>query len=372
MEARYSPAVAKLLSMLVLIFMVFNAASQMVGVGEFFGTYLGLSYEVAVLAGTLIVLIYSMFGGFRGVVLTDIIQFVLLLLSALAVFGVGFHEAGGLAGIAAAAQSAGKTGYLSIGAGASKYSMYVITFGCAWMIQANVWQRISAARSDRDARRMTVMSFFAYIPLYLIVVLTGMAGLVLYPALPEGGVVTAIVLDYMSPLLGAVVFIGISAAIMSTMDSLLNTASMTLVLDLLPPSGDEDKQLARSRMTTLLVTAVALLISLRIRSILEIAWIASDVITTGVFVPLVLGFLWRRGNTWGALASLGSGLVYCLYNLAIGAGLPLPSFWQAQSAQQVLLGVGLSLVMYVGVSLCTPAETDKADAFIRQAGFRKL
>ena len=40
------------------------------------------------LAGTLIVLVYSMFGGFRGVVLTDIIQFVLLLPSALAVFVV--------------------------------------------------------------------------------------------------------------------------------------------------------------------------------------------------------------------------------------------------------------------------------------------
>ena len=55
---------------------------------------------------------------------------------------------------------------MSVTAGASKYMTYVITFGCAWMIQANVWQRISAAKTDRDARKMTVMSFFAYIPLY--------------------------------------------------------------------------------------------------------------------------------------------------------------------------------------------------------------
>lgn len=67
------------------------------------------------------------------------------------------------------------------------------------MIQANVWQRISAARSDRDARKMAVLSFFAYIPLYLIVVFTGMAGLVLFDTLPQGGVVTAIVMDYMPP-----------------------------------------------------------------------------------------------------------------------------------------------------------------------------
>ena len=152
MEARYSAGTAKILSFLVLIFMVFNAASQMVGIGDFFGTYLGLSYEFAVLAGTLIVLIYSMFGGFRGVVLTDIIQFVLLVISALVVFLVGYGKAGGMAGISAAAEAAGKPDFLSFSAGASKYSMYVITFGCAWMIQANVWQRISAARTDTDAR----------------------------------------------------------------------------------------------------------------------------------------------------------------------------------------------------------------------------
>ncbi len=371
MEARYSGRTAKFLSLLVLVFMVFNAASQMVGVGDFFGTYLGIPYEWAVLLGTLIVLIYSMFGGFRGVVLTDIIQFVLLLISALVVFVVGVRNAGGMTGIQQAVQAAGKPELLNMGDGASKYSMYVITFGCAWMIQANVWQRISAARSDRDARKMTVMSFFAYIPLYLMVVFTGLAGFVLYPQLPKGGVVTALVMDYLHPVLGAVVFIGISAAIMSTMDSLLNTASMTLTLDLLPAHADETKQLNRSRMTTLGVAVAALLISLKIRSILAISWIASDIITTGVFVPLVLGFFWRRGNTSGAFASLGVGFAYCLYNLAISFGAPLPSFWEAQSAQQVILGVALSLLAYVGVSLATPPEYEKADAFIRQAGFRK-
>lgn len=342
MKARYSKKTAGFLSVIILIFMIFNAASQMVGVGDFFGSYLGISYEWAVLLGTFIVLIYSMFGGFRGVVLTDIIQFVLLLISAIIVFIVGYTKAGGLGGISEAAASLGKTGYLDIGTGASKYSVFVITFGCSWMIQANVWQRISAARSDKDARKMTVMSFFAYIPLYMIVVLTGMSGLVLYPELPKGGVVTAIVTDFMSPLLAALVFIGISAAIMSTMDSLINTASMTLILDLLPAQPDEEKQLARSRMATLAVSAAALLISLCIRSILQVSWMASDVLTTGAFVPLVMGFFWRRGTSKGAMASMITGFIYSLYNLAIGFGLTLPSFWAPQSAQQVIMGVGIS------------------------------
>ena len=367
MNERYSKSASKLLSVMILIFMTFTAASQMVGIGNFFGTYMGLNYEVAVLVGTGIVLIYSLFGGFRGVVLTDIIQFVLLLLSAIAVFVVALKESGGFSEISAAAALAGKSDYMSITAGAQKYLTYVITFGCAWMIQANVWQRISAAKTDKDARKMTVMSFFCYIPLYLIVVFTGMAGIAIFPKMPEGGIVTAIVMQYMSPVLGALVFVGISAAIMSTMDSLINTGAMTLSMDLIPNQNDEKKMLSYSRMSTLGVTAVALLISLKIRSILEISWIASDIITTGVFVPLIMGFFWKRGNSKGAMASMIWGLIYCTYNLVISFGVKLPAFWQPQSALQVIIGVVGSLVIYVFVSLITKPEYEKAQKFIALA-----
>lgn len=367
MKARYSGAVSKMLSVMILIFMTVTAASQMVGVGTFFGTYLGLDYEWAVLIGTGIVLIYSMFGGFRGVVLTDIIQFVLLLTSAVAVFIIAMKNSGGFTNISAAAVLAGKDNYIDFTSGASKYFSYVITFGCAWMIQANVWQRISAARTDRDARKMTVMSFFAYIPLYLIVVFTGMAGITMFDKMPEGGIIATVVMNYMPPLLGAIVFVGISAAIMSTMDSLINTGAMTLSIDLSSSHRDERAKLRFSKIATLCVTGAALVIALGIRSILKISWIASDIITTGVFVPLVLGFMWRRGNSKGAMASMVSGLVYCIYNLLIGLGIPLPAMWKYQSTAQVVIGVCLSAVIYIAVSLCTSAEYEKADSFIKSA-----
>ena len=235
MEARYSKAVSKILSVMILIFMTFNAASQMVGMGDFFGSFLGLPYEWGVIIGTAIVLVYSMFGGFRAVVLTDIIQFILLSVSALIVFFVAITKAGGFHNISVTAAAAGKDGYMNVMAGAGKYFVYVITFGTSWMIQANVWQRISASRNEKEARKMSLISFFAYIPLYLIVVFTGMAGFVLFPkGLPNGGIVSAITTNLMPAALAGIVFVGITAAIMSTMDSLINTAAMTLTMDLNP------------------------------------------------------------------------------------------------------------------------------------------
>lgn len=368
MEARYSKTTAKMLSVLIFLFMLLNAASQMVGIGLFFGTYLGLNYTTAILVGSTIVLIYSMFGGFRGVVLTDVIQFVLLLISAVILCVVSLHHAGGFTAIRSAAEQAGDLNFMSFTAGAHKYMMYVVTFGASWMIQANVWQRISATKTESDARKMTVMSFLAYIPLYLIVVFTGMAGRVLFDTLPEGGIISAVVTNYLSPVVGALVFIGISAAIMSTMDSLINTAAMTLTMDLWSNRGNDEERLRFSRLATLIVTVLALMVSLRIRSILDIAWLASDIITTGVFIPLIAGFIWKRGNASGALASMLWGLMYCLYNLAITYGVPLPHFWPSGSAQQVLLGVGVSTVLYTGVSLFTQGNLQKAEAFVAEKG----
>ena len=370
-KERYSKANAKYLSFLIYIFMTFTVSSQMVGIGQFFGTYLNLSYEIGILVGTSIVLIYSVFGGFRGVVLTDIIQFTFLVIAALLVFIVATNKAGGFTYIYNYSSSIGKKDYFSFFAGAKKYFAYVITFGCAWMIQANVWQRISATKNELDAKKMTTMSFFIYIPLYLIVVLTGMAAIVLYDKMPDGGIILAIVKEQMSPIMGAFVFVGISAAIMSTMDSLINTGALTLTLDLLDNGKDNQDKIKISKYATLFTTLIALLISLRIRSILVISYLASDIITTGAFIPLIFGFFFKKGNSKGALASMIIGSIYCLYNLLHLLGVPLPPLFANDETLRVIVGLSLSFIVYLTVSIFTSEDTSKAESFIKSAALIK-
>ncbi|MCP3966722.1 MAG: hypothetical protein GY750_18330 [Lentisphaerae bacterium] len=176
-EQRYNRSAALLLSIMIFWFMTITAATQIVGVGQFLSMYLGVNYNLAVVGGTSIVLIYSLFGGFRGVVITDIVQFIFLLASALIVFGVALYTAGGFSAITEAAIQAKRPKFTSFFYRCSDYMVYVITFSAAWMIQAGIWQRISAARTENDAKRMTMLSLGAYLPLNLIVVVTGMAGL---------------------------------------------------------------------------------------------------------------------------------------------------------------------------------------------------
>lgn len=365
-EARYSKVSAKYLAILIYIFMTFSVASQMVGLGKFFGTYLNMSYEMGILLGTSIVLVYSVLGGFRGVVLTDIIQFIFLVISAIAVFIIATTKAGGFSNIYQHSINVNKLDYFSFISGAKKYFAYVITFGCAWMIQANVWQRISATRNENDAKRMTILSFFLYIPLYLIVVLTGMASLVLFDNLPKGGVITAIVTNYMNPIMAAFVFVGISAAIMSTMDSLINTGALTLTMDIVK-CDDEETKIKFSRFATLITTVIALIISLRIRSILIISYLASDIITTGAFIPLIFAFFFKKGNSNGALASMIFGSIYSLYNMLVELKIPLYTIFKSDSTLRVILGLGISLFVYILFSLLMKEDIEKSVKFIKKA-----
>lgn len=361
MNTRYSPLAAKMLAFMILIFMTLNAATQMVGVGSVFSAYLGLDYTTAVLCGTLIVIIYSVFGGFKGVVITDIVQFALLFISALIVLAAAVYYSGGYENIAYAAAEKGYNDYFSFTKGFETNFVFVITFGLSWVIQANVWQRITAAKNHKDASKMAIMSFFIYIPLYLIVVFTGIASLAIFDTMPKGGIIAAIVTNYMSPILGAFVFLGLSAAVMSTMDSLINTGAMTIGMDLAPKNINEKTRLKISRISTLVISIIAVFTAVKIRSILMLSFTASDVITSGVFVPLIMGFFWKRGNSYGALASMIFGIIFAFYNMAMSLGVSLPAFWKVQHASQAITGIAVSFFIYVFVSLITKAEYEKID-----------
>ena len=168
MNQRYNSKVALFLTIFIIIFMVIAAAVQVIVIGRFFHAFFDMSYESGALLGTVIVLVYSLFGGFKGVVLTDLLQFIFFLFTGIFLFYLAYTKAGGMEAVKATAEANGKEGYTSFFSDVSDNLAYVITFGTSWMIQANIWQRISAAKKATDAKKMMLFSFIAFIPLYLI------------------------------------------------------------------------------------------------------------------------------------------------------------------------------------------------------------
>jgi len=371
MEKRYNSLSALLLTLFVIIFMVIAAAIQIIVVGKFFHSFFDVSYEAGAIFGVSIVLLYSLFGGFKGVVLTDFLQFFFFLITAFVLFVIAYKDSGGMEMVYKISTANNNQGYTSFFNDVSNNLAYVITFGTSWMIQANIWQRISAAKSATDARRMMLLSFIVFIPLYLMVTYTGMYSSVLYDVVPSGGIIPDMVKNISNPIVSSFIFVGLCSAIMSTMDSLINTGALSLSIDIykkyINPKANAILSVKVARIATITISLFALLIALKIQSVLTISWIGSDFLTTGAFIPLVLGFLWYRGTSEAAVASMLFGLVFSTYNLLAALGLKLPIAWEIASAKQALIGITISLLIFVGVSLITKVDSKKSRAFIKQA-----
>ena len=85
-------------------------------------------------------------------------------------------------------------------------------------------------------------------------------------------------------------------------------------------------------------------------------------------MPLILGFLWKRGTSIGAVASMVFGVIFAFYNLAVIQGINLPVFWKTGSATQSIIGIVISVIIFIVVSLITKPDYDKINHL--KAGYK--
>jgi solute:Na+ symporter, SSS family len=372
MDKRYNKATGNFLSIIVIWYMITWAASQMVAAGKFFSAYLSFSYEFAIIMGVVIVFLYGLSGGYRVVTYTDVFQFVFLLIAMSIIMIAGVYAAGGFSSMVTTLQQKSASNgisYFNLFENFSTNFMYVISFGLGWVISADAWQRVSAARTPEDSRSMLVIAGILFIPLGLLSLVAGLSGAAIFDVLPEGGILANIATTHLHPFIAAIVFVGVGAALMSTMDTSINAGSMSITEDiyrkLINPNASNEQMVKVARIGTGIVAILGVFIAMKLRSILWVLWMSSDIIMCGVFCPLVMGFLWRRGNSKGAMASMIGGTGFVLYNVVVDLGVKMPVFWPGWP-YRLLYGLAIAVILYFGVSLMTEPEYEKADAFIAQ------
>jgi cation/acetate symporter len=159
------------------------------------------------------------------------------------------------------------------------------------------------------------------------------------------------------------------AAAMSTADGLLlaiaNALSHDLYYKIIHPKSDTRTRLIVARVLLVVIgVAAALVASLKLTGILgAVAW-AFDFACSGLFFPLVLGIWWKRANAAGAIAGMlggfiaGSWYLYMVYN-----GLMAP-WWGIDHIRFGIIGMPVSLVAMVVVSLLTTAPDAETQAMV--------
>lgn len=345
-EQFYGRLVRHMTSLLLLWYLVVLASSQMVAIGQFLKPFLGLSYFWSLALGTGFVLVYLVSGGLRSVAATDTVQFFFL---AAGVAGLTFFlfRSLGLMSFASLPGRLPSPAYLNFFCDSGRNFLIVASFTLAWTISPIAWQRIQAARAENEARRGLLFSAGAFVLLYGLVVLIGILARLLQPSSSLGSpVLTEMITGIVPPAFGIFLFVAVAAAILSTMDTALNTAALTLSQDIYEqmvskPQARRANPVLVGRLATFFVAGLSFAVATQFQSILKTIGLASEIMAEGLFVPGMAMFILKKR------LPLAGGL-----SLSLGGGFALTGFLSELNFLPVRLpawpfsvpyGVGLSL-----------------------------
>jgi solute:Na+ symporter, SSS family len=328
-EMRYGRGVRHLVSVLLVWYMALLAASQMVALGNFLRAFLGWPYMACLALGTGVVLAYSLAGGLRSVVATDVIQCALLTagMIAVAVFLGGQNSP---AASVRSAAGAGLSGYLDPFRNFGENGLIFLSFVLAWTISPIALQRIQAARSDGAARRGLTATAVSLTGLYALVVLVGIMSFPVYGGRALAApLVSTLISERLGPVLGGLLFAAVLAAVLSTLDTALNAGALALTRDvwgqIRPMRGDHGAR--RGQIATVVMAVLALAVASRFQSILKTIGLASEILAEGFFIPgLAMILSTQRRPLAGWLGfGLGGGFAVASFLSASGlVALPLP------------------------------------------------
>lgn len=345
-EDRYGRLVRHLVSGLIIWYMVLLASSQLVAGGKFLAQVLGINYFTALLIITGVVIIYATLGGLFSVALTDTFQF-FLIFGAISYLAISLYHHSWSSALPPLHFSR-LTQNLNLLANFRQNILICLSFVLAWVISPISWQRIQAASTTRAAQQALWWSVPTFILYFGLIIFIGYQLKVLALPFNHSGPILSQIIQAPGPSsLRLLLFIGIIAAIMSTLDTAINTGALSLtqdvILQLVSPTSSA--MILFSRASTIIMALLALAVAFKLQTILQALGLASEIMAEGLFLPgLAMLFLKKKYPRAGLLALLlGGGFALVGFLAQINL---IPLKWLSWP-QTLPLGVSLSALGFI-------------------------
>lgn len=361
--ARYGDRwIARLVAVLSLVFLMPYCTTQMAGIGLLLSGVTGgsISLPAAIAIGAVLAIFWTLVAGLRSVAWTDAVQAAVMLISALLAVWFVVDAIGGVAAFTTGLQAANGPWLDVPGPGLWSLPTF-LALAIPWFFfplsNPQVSQRLFVTRDLRALRRMIFWVLGFGLIFTLIAVIWGFAALVLVPGLENPSTATPALLGSgaVPVAVSVLLIIGILSAAVSTLDSIALTLGSMVARDLMRQGeGQDARQIFIGRIVVVVVVLFAAGFALQKAQIVDqlAALSAAGLIVT---VPATIGaFFWRGGTSWGVLASLIGGAGTAIY-MAILAGV---SVFDPKLALSV---IGVTVALFVGVSLITPARRTALD-----------
>lgn len=308
--------------------------------------------------------IMSIFGGLSAVVVSDTIQAVVLIIGGVIIFIAAWMAIPSWEAVVQTAPAGALdiiqpvddevlpwpglfTGVLIIG----------IYF---WTSNQLIVQRTLGARTLDHGRWGALFAGFLKLPILFIMILPGTMAMVLYPDLPSPDMAfPTLAFDLLPIGWRGVILAALIAAITSSVDSILNSASTMVTMDFIKTHKPDvsDHALVRiGQITTALVMVIAIAWAPQIQHFPSL-WVYLQSVLSYVTPPIVAVFLtgifWQRANRYGAFSTLIIGVLGGVVGFMIVEIFAMVSI-------HFLYSAGISFVcsvgLMIGVSLVTKPE----------------
>ncbi len=370
------------------------------------GVLLGLDkYSTVVVAATVTV-IYSATSGLWGVVITDLLLFVIAMIGSVAAayYALAQPEVGGLAGMVTHPALEGKLTFLpDFTNWRTAAVVFIIPIAVQWWSTwypgaepgggGYVAQRMLAAKDEKDSMRATLwfnLAHYALRPWPWIIV--ALCSVIIYPSLDDivlrfPGLDPSILghdLGYPAMLvflphglLGLVVA-SLAAAYMSTVSTHLNWGSSYIVDDFyrrfIAPDEGERHYVKVARISTVVLIVLASVVALWLENAFQAFQILLQ-IGAGTGLVFLLRWFWWRVNVWSELSAMVISFLVALYFQFVHEAL---GFHAWHPSGELVAGVGITTVGWLAVTFLTPpADKETLQSFYEKIrpmgrGWRKV
>ena len=326
-------------SLTIVFFFFFYVGAQFLGGGKTLHTMFDIDPRLGLLITAAIIVPYTIYGGFRSVVYTDVIQAIVMIITLVigpiaGIIYLANHPELFAQSIPGALQAAGSSYTSFTGAAKGFGAGVIIAGGFSWFFgylggQPQLSMRFMAIRDTRQAKKARNIGIAWTLVAYVGALSIGWIGIALFG--PAGlddpeYVMPRVILTLFPPAFAAVLITGAIAAMISTADSLLILSATELSENLLRKAGPEearkkgDRALRRSRIVTALLAVIALAIayvspSKLIFTLVSYVWAG---IGCTFSVVILLSLFWKRFHGRAALATIVVGLLFTIFWISGG------------------------------------------------------
>jgi SSS family transporter len=316
--------------------------------GVIFETLTGQSAALGILGGTLVIIVYTMFGGLKAVAATDVLQMAFIMLGVLILFFVVVGDAGGFGQLP---RSMPEHAFRLVPEANTLH---------AWVDYLQVWfssglvaigvisvvQRAMAARNEQVAQNAFYIAGVAYLGFGLVPVTLGYLASTTMPGVEDpNAIIPLLAVEHLHPVLVAIFVGAVISAIMSTADSILLGCGTVISVNLLPRfvrNPSDRLRLAVARWSVPAVAAVALYTAFNTSTVISAIALSVSLGFAGMTGPFILAIWWKRLNSTGGFSGIGAG--FACFALVE---------WLYPAFPASFAGFWVSLVVAIAVSLLT-------------------